>query len=213
MKLTNEVVIGAPLAETWRALLDVLRVARALPGASVAPEAVEGAYRGRLKVRVGPVGLEYEGVARLVDADEDDHVVSYRVDGRDVHGAGGAAATITNRLEGVDGTTRVVVETDLAVTGRAAQFGRGLMEDVAGRLLEQFAAQLEKEALRAPEAREAADVTAPPEEAFEVGAAVWLPLLRRYRWPLVGLAGVLAFLALAALLRPRPEIVIVVERR
>jgi uncharacterized protein len=209
MKLTNEVVIGAPLAETWRALLDVPRVARALPGASVERDAVEGAYRGRLKVRVGPVGLEYEGIARLLDADEDDHVVSYRVEGRDVHGGGGARATITNQLEAVDGRTRVVVETELVVTGRAAQFGRGLMEDIAGRLLGQFAARLE--ALSEPGGRAAAAGATPPRDELDVDAAVWPSLLYRYRWPLVG---ALAALALAAvLLRPRSAIVIVVERR
>jgi carbon monoxide dehydrogenase subunit G len=209
MKLKNEVVIGAPLAEAWRALLDVPRVARALPGASIEPDAVEGAYRGRLKVRVGPVGLEYEGIARLLDADEDDHVVSYHVEGREVRGAGGgAAATITNRLEAIDGTTRVVVETDLAVTGRAAQFGRGLMEDVAGRLLGEFAARLE--ALTEPDSGEAAEAPVPREE-LDLGTAVWPSLIHRYRWPLVGVVAALALVVV--LLRPRREIVVLVERR
>ena len=208
MKLTNEVVVGAPLAETWRALLDVPRVAQALPGASLEPDAVEGVYRGLLKVRVGPVGLEYEGVARLLDADEDEHVVSYRVEGRDVHGGGGAMATIRNRLEAADGKTRVVVETELAVTGRAAQFGRGLMEDVAGRLLGQFAARLE--AVSEADGRPWSEAPPAP-EALDVAAAVWPSLLYRYRWALVG--AIATFALAAVLLRPRGRIVIVVKRR
>lgn len=209
MQLRNEALVGAPLDETWKVLLDVPRVARALPGATIERERVEGAYRGTLKVRLGPVTMQYEGVARLEDADEDEHVATFHLQGRESGGHGGATATITNRLFGVDGSTRVVVETEVAVTGRAAQFGRGLMEDVAGRMLEQFAERLEREVL-ATEAPER--VSAPPgaaDEVLDVGAAAWGPLLRRYGWALgLGAAGLLLFAAV----RTR-RVVIIVERR
>jgi carbon monoxide dehydrogenase subunit G len=185
MKLTNEVVVPAPLDQTWSLLLDVPRVVRALPGATVEPEAAEGAYRGALKVRLGPVAVEYEGVARLEDVDEDEHTATFRIEGRERRGHGGATATIVNRLLPNENGTRLVVETDLAVTGRAAQLGRGLMEDVAGSLLEQFAAGLEGLA----RGREAA---AAPAAELDLGAAAWEPLVRRYG-PFVAV-GVGAFL-------------------
>ena len=211
MKLTNEVVVGAPLERTWAALLDVPRVARALPGAAIEPDSAEGSYRGTLKVRLGPVTVEYEGVATLVDVDEDEHAASFHLQGREARGQGGATATITNRLFPDDGATRVVVETELAVTGRAAQLGRGLMEDVAARMLEQFASRLEREVLAAPEAAELAARATPAEEALDLGAAAWQPLLRRYAWPLA--LGAAALLAVAALRRRPPVIVVIVERR
>jgi uncharacterized protein len=173
MKLTNEVVVPAPLERTWPLLLDVPRMMRALPGARVEPDGPEGVYRGSLKVRLGPVAMEYEGSARLEDVDEDEHVASFHVEGRERRGHGGAAATITNRLLPEAGGTRLVVETDLSVTGRAAQFGRDLMEDVAGNLLAQFAQGLEA-------AVAGRDSEAAPGAALDIGAAAWKPLLRRY---------------------------------
>jgi carbon monoxide dehydrogenase subunit G len=186
MKLTNEVVVPAPLESTWSLLLDVPRVVRALPGATVEPDAAEGAYRGALKVRLGPVAVAYDGVARLEDIDEDEHAATFRIEGRERGGHGGAAATIVNRLLPDENGTRLVVETDLAVTGRAAQLGRGLMEDVAGSLLEQFAAGLERLALGREE-----DGAATAAE-LDLGAAAWEPLVRRYG-PFVAV-GVAAFL-------------------
>jgi uncharacterized protein len=217
MQLRNEALVAAPLDETWRALLDVPRVARALPGATIEPEGVEGGYRGALKVKLGPVTMEYEGVARLLDVDEDDHVATFHLQGRETRGPGGATATITNRLADENGSTRVVVETDVAVTGRAAQFGRGLMEDVAGRMIEQFATRLEREVLAGepepaavlPSNRLLPGEGGSGEEALDLGPAAWASLLRRYGWALALGAGALA---LAAALRTR-RIVIVVERR
>jgi carbon monoxide dehydrogenase subunit G len=208
MQLRNEAVVAAPLADTWEALLDVPRVARALPGATIEPKGVEGAYRGALKVRLGPVTMQYEGVARLQDVDEDEHVATFHLQGREARGHGGATATITNRLFAEDGSTRVVVETDVAVTGRAAQFGRGLLEDVAGRMVEQFTARLEREVLT-PSVDEEPAEQAGTEEALDLGSAAWGPLLRRYGWAL-GL-GAVALVALFALRGTR--VIIVVERR
>jgi carbon monoxide dehydrogenase subunit G len=192
MKLTNDVTVAAPLERTWSLLLDVPRVVRALPGATVEPDGAEGVYRGALKVRLGPVAVEYEGTARLEDVDEDEHVASFRIEGRERRGHGGATATIVNRLVPAENGTRLVVETDLAVTGRAAQLGRGLMEDVAGSLLEQFAHGLEAAAL----GREDAAAMAGAAE-LDLGAVAWAPLLRRYG-PIAaaGLGGFLLGLAL-----------------
>jgi hypothetical protein len=192
MKLKNEVIVPAPLERTWPLLLDVPRMVRALPGATVEPDGAEGVYRGALKVRLGPVAMEYEGVARLQDVDEDEHVASFRVEGRERRGHGGATATIVNRLVPAEGGTRLVVETDLSVTGRAAQLGRGLMEDVAGTLLEQFARGLE-EALGGEEEVAPAGPTV---AELDLGAAAWQPLLRRYGpFVAVGVGGFILGLA------------------
>lgn len=192
MKLRNEVLVPAPLEQTWPLLLDVPRMVRALPGATVEPDGAEGVYRGALKVRLGPVAMEYEGTARLQDVDEDEHVATFRIEGRERRGHGGATATITNRLVPVEGGTRLVVETDLSVTGRAAQFGRGLMEDVAGHLLQQFARGLEAAVLGREEVAPAGAAAA----ELDLGAAAWQPLLRRYGpFVAVGVGGFLLGLA------------------
>jgi carbon monoxide dehydrogenase subunit G len=192
MKLRNEVIVPAPLEQTWPLLLDVPRMVRALPGATVESDGAEGVYRGALKVRLGPVAMEYEGVARLQDVDEDEHVATFRVEGRERRGHGGATATITNRLLPAEGGTRLIVETDLSVTGRAAQFGRGLMEDVAGHLLQRFARGLEAAVLGAEEVAAAE----PGAAELDLGAAAWQPLLRRYGpFIAVGFAGFVLGLA------------------
>src|SRR5215207_9477990 len=123
MRLRNEFDVAVPLARTWATLLDVPRVARALPGATIDVEPEGGAFRGTMKIKLGPVTTEYAGTARVEDVDEDDHVATYRVEGREARGQGSAAATITTRLApGADGGgTKVVVETDMQVTGRQAQ--------------------------------------------------------------------------------------------
>jgi len=192
MKLKNEVIVPAPLEQTWPLLLDVPRMVRALPGATVEPDGAEGVYRGALKVRLGPVAMEYAGVARLEDVDEDEHVATFRIEGRERRGHGGATATITNRLLPAEGGTRLIVETDLSVTGRAAQFGRGLMEDVAGHLLQRFARGLEAAVLGAEEGAPARPAAA----ELDLGAAAWQPLLRRYGpFVAVGVGGFILGLA------------------
>jgi uncharacterized protein len=209
MKLRNEVVVAASVEETWQTLLDVPRVARALPGASIEADGVEGVYRGTMRVKLGPVTTEYTGAATLEDADENERVATFRVQGREARGQGTATATITNRLVSEEeGATRVIVETELAITGRAAQFGRGILEDVSGRLLEQFASRLEAEVLGGEAAR-AGVPAATRDEVLDLGGAAWRPLLRRYGWiALVGAAAI----ALAVAARSR-TVVIVVERR
>ena len=96
MRLRNEFVVAAPLEQTWRALLDVPRVASALPGATIEAGGDAGAYRGRLTVKIGPVTAQYDGTARVEGVDEDAHTASFYVQG--AGGQGSAAATITNRL-------------------------------------------------------------------------------------------------------------------
>lgn len=142
MKFENEFAVAAPLERTWTTLLDLQRVAQCLPGATIQPAAADGSYEGSMRVKVGPVTIDYKGVARLTEVDEAAHVAVFNVLGKELRGQGTASATIRNSLVAEDGTTRVLVETELSVTGRPAQFGRGIMQDVAGSMLNDFAKSL-----------------------------------------------------------------------
>jgi uncharacterized protein len=137
MKLEHTFRVDAAVDEAWRVLLDIERIAPCMPGAQL--QEVDGdEYRGVVKVKVGPITAQYKGVARVTEADETARHLSISAEGRDTRGQGNASATISAQLT-ADGTgTRVVVDTDLNVTGKVAQFGRGVMADVSTKLLGQF---------------------------------------------------------------------------
>jgi uncharacterized protein len=144
MKLENEFTVPAPVEQAWQVLLDVERVAPCLPGAAL--EGAEGdAYRGTMKIKIGPITTSYSGTVKIEEADEAAHRAVMRAQARDSRGQGTAAATITSTMEAVDGGTRVHVETDMRVTGPAAQFGRGVMQDVSAKLMGRFADCLAEE--------------------------------------------------------------------
>lgn len=145
MKLENHFTVPVSVDRVWPVLLDIARVASCLPGASIEPGAEDGVFHGTMKIKLGPVTTVYQGIARLLDVDDDTHTASIAVEAREAKGQGTASAVITNRLESADGGTRVVAATDLAVTGRQAQFGRGIMQDVATRLMGEFAARFEEQ--------------------------------------------------------------------
>jgi uncharacterized protein len=183
MKLTDELRIAAPLKTTWPVLLDVPTVARALPGATIEEAAEQGEYRGRMKVKLGPVTAEYSGVARLEEIDDDDHVARFHVVGREARGQGTAEATITIGARGEDGATQLRVETELAVTGRQAQLGRGVMEEVATGVLREFVGRLEGAITGDGGAGSGSDGAG---DVFDASAAVYRPLLERAAILLVG---------------------------
>ena len=141
MELNNDFEVAAPIDRVWDVLTDVERIAPCLPGAQL--QEIEGdEFRGVVKVKVGPITAQYKGAASFVERDDVGHRAVLRAEGRDTRGAGNAAADITAQLEAVDGGTRVTVTTDLTVTGKVAQFGRGVMADVSRKLMGQFADNL-----------------------------------------------------------------------
>jgi len=146
MKLENEFTVNVPVEDAWNVLLDLERVTPCLPGAALTEQSDDDEYKGEMKVRLGPVTQEYNGTVRIEETDESEHRAVLKADGKDARGQGAATATITSTLhdEG-DGSTKVRVETDIRITGRAAQFGRGVQQDVAERLLSRFAECLENE--------------------------------------------------------------------
>ena len=171
MELSNEFVVPVAIDEAWGLLTDVERIAPCMPGAEL--QEIDGdEYRGVVKVKVGPITAQYKGKATFVEKDDAGHRAVLRAEGRDTRGQGNANATITATLVSEGDGTRVKVVTDLAITGRAAQFGRGVMADVSTKLLGQFVSCLEKTVLGAPaEAPAAADEPAAEQAPAEVGAS------------------------------------------
>lgn len=142
MELNNEFDVAAPIEQAWNVLTDLERIAPCLPGAQLLE--VEGdEYRGVVKVKVGPVVAQYKGRAVFVERDDANHRAVLSADGRDTRGQGNASATIEANLTPTDGGTHVVVATNLKVSGKVAQFGRGVMVDVSSKLMAQFVENLE----------------------------------------------------------------------
>src|SRR4051794_12824879 len=146
MELTNEFRVGVPPAQAWSVLTDVERIAPCMPGAQL--QEVEGEeFRGIVKVKVGPITAQYKGKATFLDRDESGGKVVLKAEGRDTRGQGNANATITALLVPDGDGTKVTVTTDLNVTGKVAQFGRGVLADVSSKLLGQFVDCLESNVL------------------------------------------------------------------
>jgi carbon monoxide dehydrogenase subunit G len=163
MNIEGRFRVDVPIEEAWAVLLDVERIAPCMPGAQL--QEIEGdEYRGIVKVKVGPITAQYKGAARIVEADEAARRIVLKADGRDTRGQGNASATVTVLLAEDDGGTSVSVDTDLNVTGKVAQFGRGVMADVSAKLLAQFVSSLEENVLRAEDV--------PPASSAEPPAAV-----------------------------------------
>jgi uncharacterized protein len=179
MKLTNEFTVAAEPDAVWKALLDMEGVAGCLPGATIEATDEENHYKGSMKVKIGPMTVAYQGTATLSEVNEEARRAVISLSAREAKGQGTALATITNLVEEHDGGTRVRAETDLRITGAQARFGRGVMEDVAGRVLRDFSSCLERQVTGPAEAEapvEAAAAEQPaPAEAPQVEAAAEQP--------------------------------------
>ena len=139
MQLEHQFSVPVPVAEAWHVLLDIERIAPCMPGASV--ESFDGeTIVGRVKVKVGPIQVTYAGTAKFTEKDEAARRAVIEAHAKEARGSGTANATITAQMHDDGGTaTKVVVTTDLAITGKPAQFGRGVMEEVGNKLLGRFA--------------------------------------------------------------------------
>lgn len=138
MRLDHEFTVPAPIGEVWQAVVDPERVAPCMPGATLTK--VEGdKFSGTVKVKLGPISLLYKGNGEFLEKDDAAHKVTIKASGKDSRGAGTAAATVTLTLTEADGGTHGAVATDLSITGKPAQFGRGLISEVGGKILDTFA--------------------------------------------------------------------------
>ena len=197
-KLLNEFTVNRSIDHAWAVLTDVERIAPCLPGAQL--QEIEGdVFRGVVKVKLGPISTAFKGQATFVERDDTNHRAVLKGEGRDTGGKGNADALITAQLESVtESSTKVVVTTELHITGKVAQFGRGIMGDVSEKLMALFANNLntmldaEGEApAAAPQAGEAPATTAeaavaePPaaSEATTATATSEAPTVRRIEGP------------------------------
>ena len=169
MDLEHSFIIPVPPEQAWQALLDVEQVAPCMPGATV--DGFDGEnISGKIKIKVGPVQMTYAGKARFTEKDEATKTVVLEASGKETRGSGTASATIRSSLQDEAGQTRVLVRTTMTVTGRPAQFGRGVMAEVGGRIIGKFASNLAAELSGEGPAQQAesAGTAATPAEATQV---------------------------------------------
>lgn len=158
MQLTNDFTVNCPIEQAWDVLLDLERIAPCMPGAELRGRNGDE-YLGVVKVKVGPITAEYEGRAVFCERDDTSYRAVLKAEGRDVRGQGNASALVTATLAPNDTGTEVRVVTELNVSGRVAQFGRGVMGDVSTKLLGHFVESLERQIVAPP---------APPRDELKV---------------------------------------------
>ena len=187
MELNNEFRVALPTAKTWKVLTDVERVAPCIPGAQLL--SVDGDdFTGAVKVKVGPITVSYKGDASLQEKDEAAQRVVIRATGKETRGNGNAAALVTAQLKDEGDATHVVITTDLTISGKAAQFGRGVLSDVASNLIGQFAKNLEADMLggsppaagTTPTATAVAPAAASDADSVDLLKVVALPMAKRF---------------------------------
>ena len=159
MELSHRFTVPIGVEETWAHFNDIASVAECFPGAQVT-EADEESFSGSVKVKLGPIALLYNGSGTFVEKDDEAHRFVVDAKGKDKRGNGTAGAKVTVSMAEAGGSTDVSVETDLAITGKPAQFGRGVMQDVSDKLLGQFVACLEQRLAGPAESSDATDSSA-----------------------------------------------------
>jgi carbon monoxide dehydrogenase subunit G len=187
MKLEHAFDVAAPVEVVWELLLDLERVAPCLPGGEVTEKVDDRAYKANVKVKLGPMQMTYRGDITITDVDESARRAVMEAKATEARGQGTARATITTSLAAGDGGTHGEVLTDLQLTGRVAQMGRGIVEDVSNRLMGQFASCLSERAAGEAAARAGtAEAAAPAEQeaakpigGFSLVFGVLLSRLRR----------------------------------
>ena len=146
MEIADSFRVSTPIADTWKVMLDIEGIAPCMPGAQL--QEVDGdEYRGVVKVKVGPITAQYKGTARLAEVDEANRRIVIDASGRDTRGQGNAKATIVVTMMPEGAGTKVNVVTDLSITGKVAQFGRGVLADVSSKLMGQFVENVERDVL------------------------------------------------------------------
>jgi carbon monoxide dehydrogenase subunit G len=149
LELNHDFQVSVPIEQAWGVLTDLERIAPCMPGAQLVE--VDGdEYRGVVRVKVGPITTQYKGTAKMVDLDPIAHRAVLRAEGRETRGQGAASATVTATLTASEGGTEVHIETDLDISGKVAQFGRGALGEVSGKILDQFVRELEANVLTGP---------------------------------------------------------------
>ena len=184
MELVNEFRVPVSSAQAWEVLTDVERVAPCIPGAQLL--SVDGDdFTGAVKVKVGPITVSYRGDATFQEKDQAAQRVVIKANGKETRGSGNAAALVTAQLKDDGGATRVVITTDLTISGKAAQFGRGVLADVSSNLIAQFAKRLEADlvggaAQQTGSAAPELAATADDGDSVDMLKVVALPVAKRF---------------------------------
>ena len=219
MRFENSFDVDAPLDEVWATVLDVERVAPTVPGASVLEQTSDTAYKVAIKVKVGPMSMTYKGDVEIVERDEESHRAVMKARAKESRGQGTADADVTMVLSGENGKTSAVVTTEVELSGKAAQMGQGVLQDVAGRLVKTFAQNLAtmleggeatstvaepgKQDAPAPSSERAGPGTPPPappkpaDDALDLGSIGGAVIADRLQDPrrLAALLGIVALIA------------------
>jgi carbon monoxide dehydrogenase subunit G len=212
MEFENHFAVDVPIDEVWAALLDIERVAPAVPGARVVERTSDHAYKVAIKVRVGPMSMTYNGEVEITDRDEEAHRAVMKARARESRGQGTANANVTMMLTGENGRTSATVKTDVELSGKVATLGHGVLKDVSGRLVgsfaENLAAMLEGEQQPADEVPARPTVERMPEaepggdDALDLGSLGGAAIMDQLKDPR-RLAILLALLAVVAYLLGR----------
>jgi carbon monoxide dehydrogenase subunit G len=203
MRFENSFVVEAPSEEVWDALLDVERVAPCMPGAEVLERTGEDTYKVGIKVKLGPIAMQYRGEVEIVERDPATHTAVMSAKAKETRGQGFANATIHMSLSGNGGSTEGKIETDVQLSGKAAAMGQGVIQDVSATLVDTFAANL-AQMLSAPEAPEPATAPAPArttEQSLPVAAIATSVVKGRLRSPGFVAGVVVLAVVLAVLIR------------
>jgi uncharacterized protein len=206
MRFENHFDVDSPIDSVWDAVLDVERVAPTVPGAQVLERTGDDAYKVAIKVRVGPMSMTYRGEVEIAERDDEAHRAVMKARAKETRGQGTADADVTMQLRGENGRTSATVTTDVELSGKAATMGQGVLQDVAGRLVQTFARNL----ATMLEGGEVAPAATPPpprpaperEDALDLGSLGGAVIAERLHDPR-RLAGLLGLVALVAFLLGR----------
>jgi uncharacterized protein len=167
VEFDNSFEVPLPPDKAWPVLMDIHRIAPCMPGAELTEVVDEKTYKGKIGVRLGPVALTFAGTVRFEEIDNVNHSARVKAQGTDAKGRGGANATAVFRLEPSAAGSKVVVHTDLSLSGSVAQYGRGvgMIQATAAQIINQFAGNLKAQLASAPAALPDASAAAPPPPA------------------------------------------------
>jgi carbon monoxide dehydrogenase subunit G len=181
VQFENRFDVDAPLDRVWEAILDLGRVAPAVPGAQVLEKVGDDVYKVAMKVKVGPISMTYRGEVEIADKDEPAHRAVMKARAKETRGGGAATAVVTMELHGANGRTSARVTTDVQLSGKVASMGHGVIQDVSGRLIDTFADNLAA-MLGAAEPSAATPEPGPP-PPLDVGAVGGALVAKRLRQP------------------------------
>jgi len=137
--IENEFVVQGPIDQVWAHLLDVERIAPCMPGAQLTETVDDRTWKGKTNIKVGPVSLAFAGTVVMEERDDEAHRVVLNAKGMEQRGKGAASAKVESHLEPADAGTKIVMKTDLTISGAVAQYGRGMIQDISQRLTKEFA--------------------------------------------------------------------------